>query len=447
MIFAARRAGIAYRDSWLWLPHTVLNPWAAKASLTFDIAGTNSQILLYQEADNHLIVPREYVALSPKFEANAPLIDLIPEFEERDFTDLMTPRDPGQAFAWQAYAAADNGVLNLGCGKGKTALSCKKIAQRRAPAIVIVNQASLMNQWAEQIHQFLGIPLSDIGKVQGPKFDWEGKSVVLAMIQTLASRADKWPMNFRQYFGTVIFDECHHLSAPMFSRTAPLFWGARYGLSATPNRADALERVYYLHLGDAFYTDMSQELTPRIYFQQLPTEVDMAGPDVRDKFGEFNISRFWAHLAQNVDRNQRIAQHVIQAEQEGRKVLVLGHSKVGLSHLWASIPQAGVVTGDVSNPAERLDTFRNSQVVLATMDVAAEALDAPALDTVFFTTPFKNWRLLIQGMGRALRRHEGKKAPVIVIFEDRRVKPSKGLCRKLKTALTQNGFQYFEVPL
>lgn len=445
MIFATRREGIAYRDTWLWLPHTILNSWAVKASLTFDLSDTDSQILLYREAARHLIVPREYVALSPSFEANAPLVDLVPEFEEHHFEDLMTPRDQGQAVAWQAYAQAENGVLNLGCGKGKTALSCKKIAQRRVPAIVIVNQSSLMNQWAEQVHQFLGIPFSEIGKVQGKKFDWEGKSVVLAMIQTLSSRASEWPMDFRQYFGTVIFDECHHLSAPMFSRTAPLFWGARYGLSATPERSDSLERVYYLHLGDAFYTDMSQELVPRIYFQKLRTEVDMEGEAVRDRYGEFNISRFWAHLAQIVTRNQAIAKHVQAAESEGRKVLVLGHSKVGLSHLWGFLPQAGVVTGDVNSPAERLETFRNSQVVLATMDVAAEALDAPALDTVFFTTPFKNWRLLIQGMGRALRRHEGKKSPVIVIFEDFRVGPAKGLCGRLKKALSSNGFEYFKV--
>ena len=55
-------------------------------------------------------------------------------------------------------------------------------------------------------------------------------------------------------FGFVIYDECHHLGAETFSR-ALLKTGCKYtlGLSATPQEADGLTKVFQWSLGSIVY--------------------------------------------------------------------------------------------------------------------------------------------------------------------------------------------------
>ena len=60
-------------------------------------------------------------------------------------------------------------------------------------------------------------------------------------------------------FDLVIFDECHHLGSQVFSQ-ALLKLNSPFllGLSATPNRSDKTEKVFYHFLGEMIY----QEVVP-----------------------------------------------------------------------------------------------------------------------------------------------------------------------------------------
>ena len=210
--FLRRDPDKAYRDTQLWIPKKYVNQLTVKKSLEVSLARDNEKLILWDETDSHIITPREY--LSDVSERDLPfrIVDRQPDFKKVKFTDLMVLRDRSQRMAWQAFSQAKCGVLNLACGKGKTALGCKKIAQSGKPALVVVNQGSLMDQWEQEIEKFLG--KVDVGRVQQSTFDWE-KPIVIAMIHTLALRAADWPLEFRKYYGTIIFDEIHHLSAPL----------------------------------------------------------------------------------------------------------------------------------------------------------------------------------------------------------------------------------------
>ena len=61
-------------------------------------------------------------------------------------------------------------------------------------------------------------------------------------------------------FGLVIYDECHHLGAEVFSR-ALLKTNTRYtlGLSATPKRQDGLSNVFEWYLGPKIYEVYKRE--------------------------------------------------------------------------------------------------------------------------------------------------------------------------------------------
>ena len=98
-----------------------------------------------------------------------------------------------------------------------------------------------MTQWYDRITEF--IPNAKIGKIQQNTIDIENKDIVLAMVQSLSMK--EYNSNIFENFGLVIFDECHHLGAEVFSKAMPKV-ASKYmlGLSATPNRKDGLKRVF-----------------------------------------------------------------------------------------------------------------------------------------------------------------------------------------------------------
>lgn len=373
-----------------------------------------------------------------------------PEFkyEDANFTDTIRLRDETQERAWGAFSTTQNGILNLACGKGKTVLALKKIASLNKPALVIVNNSGLMAQWVSQAETFLKLDKSQIGVVQQKKAQWD-RPLVVAMIHTLAKRADQIPMEIRQRFGVIIFDEAHHVSASTFVKVASLFYGQRYGLTATAEREDGLEPVYYAHLGNVFYSDLVGDLKAKVYFKQLATKVDLNNRKILDARKEFSLGKFYTYLASMRSRNLVILSEVKKALSKGRKILVLTHSAehpeilralAKLDSAFAGI-SLGCVSGDTDG-SKRVKIIEDSQVTFASFQIAREGLDAPYLDTVLFVTPFKAWGSLQQGIGRVERRAKDKRDPVAIIFEDVEIPPARNLCRSMKRSLRLNGYSH-----
>ena len=68
------------------------------------------------------------------------------------------------------------------------------------------------------------------------------------MVQTILNR--DIPEDITNELGLLVADECHHLAAQMFSKSL-LKLNPRWhlGLTATPKRADNLQRVFEYYLG------------------------------------------------------------------------------------------------------------------------------------------------------------------------------------------------------
>lgn len=437
--------GSAFFSFDMWIPlDAVRNVDAVLRAATFSTVnsrtGETSSICLGRIQNNHVVVARHLFTEEEWSERIPPYSRPQVRFESFDFGDKIKPRSPAQQSAWEAFSKADHGVLNLACGKGKTVMALKKIAQRGHPAIVIVNNTGLMEQWIERALEFLSVTREDIGIVQGKKAEWD-KPLVIAMVQTLANRAvkDDVPLEFRKRFGTVVFDEVHHLSAAKFSLTAPLFYGARYGLTATPVREDGLENVYYSQIGDIFYSDVESDLDADIYIKELDTDPPIDPSDIQDVTGEFSAGKLYKFLGEQRLRNEEIIELVENALLKGRKIICLTHSAQHpeiLSNLvvdrknWKSY-KVGVVTG--ATPGEhRTEIISTSDVTFATFQVAKEGLDAPALDTVIFATPFSSWGGFQQGKGRVERKYKGKKSPIAILLDDKSISPAHRMCQKLR---------------
>lgn len=190
--FIPKETETAYVSNHLWLPKAKIRESQVKRALEFYVDGREGQELLrlWSESTHHVLCPREFLPSSQYPNYKFPFVDLRPEFQHVEFVDMVVPR-PDQLDAWAAFEKNDNGILNLGCGKGKTKLAVKKIAQKKVPTLVIVPDGGILTQWIEAINgcitspQGLGMPRG-MGLVQGPEFDWEGRDVVIALISTLS---------------------------------------------------------------------------------------------------------------------------------------------------------------------------------------------------------------------------------------------------------------------
>lgn len=424
----------AYISDMLWLPKKHIPEKAIKDGLQYWDVENNQAVLrkLWEETKHHLICPREFIKTADYKLYPFEFVDLTPtDFPKADFSVKHDPRDDDQRRAYEALRTSSGGILNLACGKGKTFLALKHAAELGKPLLVVVHNSFLFNQWLNDAIP-KHVEVGSIGIIQGARFDWE-HPITIATIQTLAARMDegKIPQGFREHFGMVVYDEVHHLSAPVFVQTAPLITGQRYGLTATDKRADGYDFIYKYHLGEVFYSDLTQKLIPRIYFQLTPVYVDLKREEVRDKNGELNIPRLRSFVGGLDESNAFRAKCIQEALDEGRKILCVSHSKDQLIKLNAMFPGSSLIVEETPME-ERSILVQNSQLAFAIAQLGFEGLDDDQLDTVFILLPFKQPNDFQQVMGRVQRAFEGKKTPIVVIFDDVRIGPLHGMCKTMQ---------------
>lgn len=363
-----------YLDSWLWVPKQFVNVEGVKSALSFEIPDAYSEnkvqyLFLYEETDYHLLVPR---ALWDIRTLPFPVLDCRPTHYSRTGVrskiklDHKKKRDGfgrsalvstgrvTQKESVEALQNAQGGILQLACGLGKTVVFLHFIAQLQVPALIVVDTSTLLSQWEQEINDHLDVP-GGIGIIKGDKMDWQ-KNVVIATYQTLAARADQFPEEARRWFGVIGWDEGHHIGAPTFAKSAALFYGRRYALTATPKRDDGCHVIYNFHIGDVLYRDLTQELKPRVVFRWTGLHLDETMPyaDVRDIRGELHLSKLAVFYARWEERTSLLMQDIRNAVTSGRKVLVLSNSvdeAVNLMAKWTLGSSATLYT-DVPHPTQ-----------------------------------------------------------------------------------------------
>lgn len=340
------RPEVGYLREALWIPKSHVNVAGVKAALTFNLMNSSSPAVLelWRETRHHLVVPRGFYYDLTK--AGFPIVDARPvafekiNFKSKIVLDFLKPQETTQRDAVAALLGAEGGILQLKCGGGKTPIALEVACRLGVPTLVIMDTEQLVLQWEEKILAFLGIRPEDIGRIQGKAWDWE-KPIVLATYQTLSRHARNLDEKIRRRFGVVFFEEGHHLAAQVFSQCADLFYGRRYLLSATPNRADGYHVIYEMHVGPVLYKNLKPDLPARVEFLWSELELDIddpkVGPEVRDKNGELHLSMLGVYYGRWQEHLSFVMKHLIRYYEEGRRILVLCPSvseAVGLLALW-----------------------------------------------------------------------------------------------------------------
>lgn len=313
-----------------------------------------------------------------------------------------------------------DGVLVLSCGKGKTVLATAAFGWQQRPALAVVTQLFIAQQWKDALLQFTNISEDRIGLIGDGHNEWD-RDFVISTVQSLAKK-DDLPPEFYRRFGVVFFDEVHRLGAPLFSRVVSVFSGIRIGLTATLERPDGMHELFMLHVGKPFYEDKQQQLIPRVYFLSTPVEKDASGFRQWGRRGRVNIAKLITHLSRLDYRREFVVQQIQRAHRKGRKVLVLSERVDELvAHQQVLGEHAGICVGTLNKrtmtqPQRRAALTR--PVVLATAQLVKEGLDQPDIDTLICEYPQSSEAFTEQSAGRILRLQDGKRAPVIVILVD-----------------------------
>ena len=308
-------------------------------------------------------------------------------------------------------------------GYGKTVCALEVIARLQRPTAIITHKEFLMNQWADRITSFFDIDKDDIGFVQRDVCEFQGKKIVMIMIQSLLAR--DYPSELFKHFGTVCIDEVHRIAAQEFRKTIVMF-PARYrmGVTATPRRADGLENVFFWHIGDICAIGEKRELKPKIKI--VKTDLQLSNVEVRNLYdyrGKQNFNKVVDYLIDNDHRNRAIVGLLKKASKEGRKIMILSGRLKHLERLKSMFDMemvkdglrytTGYYIGGMNEEERTISATR--QIIFATYHMAEEGLDIPELDTLFLVTPRSD---VEQAVGRILRTFDGKCSPTVVDFSD-----------------------------
>jgi len=272
-----------------------------------------------------------------------------------------------------------------------------------------------MEQWKERIEFFL--PDAKIGKLQGNVIKIKDKDIVLGMLQSISMR--EYDDEIFKDFGFVIYDECHHLGAEVFSKSL-LKVGCRYtlGLSATPDRGDGLTKVFKWFLGDIVYLIKQREkedvLVKVIKF--FDTQDDYSNIKMNFK-GQINMPVMITNICLFKKRNDVILKYLKECISEKRKTLILSDRREHLKVLKKRIEEeteasSGYYLGGMKQ--ELLKETEEKDIMLGTFSMASEGFDCKELDSIVFASPKSS---IEQSVGRILRKKKEDRTKIPLVID------------------------------
>jgi superfamily II DNA or RNA helicase len=299
------------------------------------------------------------------------------------------------------------GLIEADCGAGKTVIATKIITELQQKTLIIVHKGFLLRQWRERLEEF--IPGARIGLIQGPIVDIEDKDIVIGMLQSLSMK--DYDRSIFKQFGLTIVDECHHISAEVFSRV--LFKSVTkhiLGLSATMDRKDGLTNVFKMFMGPivASWKRGKQD-------NVMVKAIEYSNDCVKYNKMELNYKHqvdFVKMITKIVDFIPR-TEFILKVIQDtwkdtGTQILLIGHRKSQLVYIHDTIKKQGFATvgyyiGGMKEKDLKISEGKN--IVIATYTMAEEALDIKSLGTIVMSTPKKDVR---QSVGRIMRSNGDK---------------------------------------
>lgn len=407
-----------------------------------------SSIYLGKDVDGYICIPRglREVLISLCEEAGI-------EYDILDYREKGRPIKvsfKGDLRTYQELAANkmlsyDHGILSATTAFGKTVVCSYLIAKRKVNTLILLQNKELLEQWVEELNKFLNIneelPIyftksgrkkkrgSVIGILSGNKNTLNG-IIDVAMVGSVYAKGD-----FNKYinsYGMIIMDECHHCGSNT-SVSVMRKINARYvyGVSATPNRGDNLEKIIYMLLGPIRHSFTAKERAKQqgighFVYPRFTKVVDVS--EFRN-----NINAAYNAVSNSQTRNLMIIEDTKSVVAAGRTPVILTKYKEQARKLYENLQgyadNVFLFYGDNSDKENadirrKLKDVANEQslILIATGQKIGEGFDFPRLDTLMLATPVSFSGRLEQYVGRLHRDYVGKKDVIVYDYIDFNIK-------------------------
>lgn len=268
-----------------------------------------------------------------------------------------------------------------------------------------------------------------VALVDGPKAnidDCTKSHIVVANIQQLASRADRWLSQFPpDFFDLIIIDEGHHVAAESWQRVIRAFPSARFvSMTATPFRSDNQDLVGTLIYHYPFSLAMINGYIKHVSSASArPTEISFS---VKEESRAFSLDEvlalkeqawFRRGVALSEECNRHIAEKSVEKMQELRAHTGFPHqiiaSAMSVDHarqVRAIYEEMGLQAAEIYGemPDDRKETIfgklRSGQLdCIVQVRMLGEGFDHPPLSIAAIFRPYRSLAPYIQFVGRVMR--------------------------------------------
>ena len=313
-------------------------------------------------------------------------------------TDIVLRHEQKKVFS--DINKQSNGLIVAPTGFGKTILGIELVSKLRQRTLIITNRVNLCEQWYKRFNTYTD--LTKIGRYYG-KYKELDNDVNIATFQSLMKNENL--NDVKDNYGLIIIDEVHHLAAFTFEKVIRSFSSKYiYGFTATPKRADGLEKIINMLIGDII---VDVKLDNSLLNKSLITHFTSFKSS-----NELQIAEMLNRITLDVMRNDMIIRDIKEAYRNQKYILVLTDRLEHLNTLEKEISKFCdsllTIHGRMGVKQkrtfyEKLETVQECFIILSTGKFIGEGFDESRLDTLFLTMPFR-WRgTLSQYVGRLHR--------------------------------------------
>ncbi|MEA4927861.1 MAG: DEAD/DEAH box helicase [Candidatus Limiplasma sp.] len=314
-------------------------------------------------------------------------------------------------------------LLVLVTGGGKTIIFSKvieELVRKGERVLVLAHRGELLDQAADKLAQSTGLKCAT-EKAERSCLDDDDQRwyrVVVGSVQSLMrpQRLERFP---KDYFGTIVVDEAHHVLAEGYRRILDHFDAAKVlGVTATPDRGDMR------NLGTVFESLAYEYTLPRairekylcrIEAMTIPLKLDISG--VKMSAGDYALGSLGSALDPYLEQ---IAAEMAKVCLNRKTVVFL--PLIATSQKMRAILQrygfrAAEVNGDSTDREQVLAAFdRGDTNVLCNSMLLTEGWDCPSVDCIVVLRPTKIRSLYCQMVGRGTRLNPGKESLLLLDF-------------------------------
>ena len=336
----------------------------------------------------------------------------------------------------------NNFLLCAETGSGKTTIALDLINKLKVKTLIIVPNILLLEQWFDQLLNICN--KEDI-------ISWTSKNpdnllinkkykIIITTIKT-SIKIDVNLIN-NNNIGLTIYDEVHLYATKTYLKT---FWCTQsyynLALTATPNRIDKFEKIYFQHINIPTYNNEILEInnmkSDKISFS-CDVEViknDKCYDTELTKSGTVCVANIIENICDDIKRNKIIVTKIIELYDENnenytfvfsdrRNHLILLAEMVVKERENISILIGGVKKMSVD------DAKKNAKVIFTTYQYSSVGLNIPKMNALIFSTPRRN--NMAQIIGRILRLSENneKTRKIIDIWDNASIFKSQFYQRK-----------------